>query len=55
MYITGPIVTVNTRFDEDEEARKRKEREKLYRQGFQTKAEEEKGSPDSDELWPGNY
>lgn len=52
--ITGPIVTVDTRFDEDENARRKTERERLYKQGFRSSKPEEKMSPD-DELWPGKY
>jgi hypothetical protein len=51
--ITGPIVTVNTRFDAEEDARRKTERERLYKQGFKHKVED-KTSPDN-ELWPGKY
>jgi hypothetical protein len=55
IHISGPMITVSTRFDEEEEARKRKERERLYRQGYKTQEEEENVSPASAEMWPGNY
>ena len=52
--ISGPIITVSTRFDEDDEIKKKQERERLYRSGFKTKEEEKAKSPDG-EVWPGNY
>ena len=53
--ISGPIITVSTRFDDEDETKKKLERERLYRQGFKTPKNDDKAkSPDS-EMWPGNY
>jgi hypothetical protein len=38
--ISGPIVTVGTRFDAEDEVKRRMERERLYREGYVKKPEE---------------
>lgn len=54
--ISGPLVNVDTRFDIDDDARKRAERQRLFEKGFQPRASriEEGPSPDG-EQWPGKY
>lgn len=56
--ISGPMVAVTTRYEEEQELQRRREREQLYRQGFLSPTQEahERGSSsESEEMWPGNY
>jgi hypothetical protein len=56
--ISGPMVAVATRYEEEQELQRRRERERLHRQGLFSSAQEahdQETSSESEEMWPGNY
>jgi hypothetical protein len=56
--ISGPMVEVATRYEEEQELQRVREQEQQYRMGFLSPAQEshERGnSSEGEEMWPGNY
>jgi hypothetical protein len=51
------MVAVGTRYEEEQELRRRMERERLYRQGIFSPTEDgrDHDSSESEEMWPGDY